>query len=71
MRTTTVVSGETLFHVAARTIGGSSFAGQGSLAAYVAAIVARNTQSREQPSPLAVVVDWTALAPGDQLELPS
>lgn len=71
MRTTTVLPGETLWHVAARTLGGSSFVGQGALAAYVAAIVARNTQARDQPSPLAVVVDWTALAPGDQLELPT
>lgn len=71
MRTTTVLPGETLMHVAARTIAGSSYQGQGALAAYIAAIVARNTQPREQPSPLTPIVDWTALAVGAVLELPT
>ena len=71
MRITTVLPCESLLHVAARTYSGTSYQGQGGLAAYVRAIVARNTQPRDPPSPLAAIVDWTALLPGTKLELPS
>lgn len=67
MRTTTTRMGETLMHVAARTIGGSSFT---DLAAYIQAIAALNSTAQSQPTQFAPVVDWTALAPQTPLRLP-
>lgn len=57
MRSTVVLAAEGLFHVAARTIGTSSYA---SVALYAQAIVAANP----------LVVDWTALTIGQRLVLP-
>lgn len=54
-------------HVAARTIGGSSFR---DLAAYIQSIAALNSAPQAQPSPFPVVVDWTALVPYTPLRLP-
>jgi hypothetical protein len=71
MRVTTVLPGESLVHVAARTQGGSSYQGVAALPAYIQALVMINSQARPQPSPLQPVVDWSALAPGQLLALPS
>ncbi|MDE2022135.1 MAG: hypothetical protein KGI71_04495 [Patescibacteria group bacterium] len=57
MRATVVLPAETLYHVAARTLGTSSYA---SIALYAQAIVAANP----------LIVDWTALAIGQQIALP-
>jgi len=71
MRVTTVLPGESLVHVAARTQGGSSYQGVAAFPAYLQALVALNSQPRPQLSPLQPVVDWTALLPGQLLALPS
>lgn len=71
MRQTQVRQGEHLFSVAARTLAGSSYQGSTALAAYAQAIVTVNSQPRPSPSPFAAIVDWTALAPGQLLELPN
>lgn len=71
MRVTTVLPGESLVHVAARTQAGSSYQGVAALPAYIQAIVALGSKPRQQPSPYPTIVDWTAFLPGTPLELPS
>lgn len=58
MTTVLIDDGDTVWSIAARTIGQSSYASYGS---YVAAIVALNPQ----------VLDWTALPVGRTLTLPA
>lgn len=70
MRSTRVLPGESLLHVAGRTIGQSSFQGPGALGAYLLAIVAANSAPLPANSTLTAVVDWTALPPGQTLALP-
>ena len=60
MREALILPGDTVWAVAARTIGASSY-GVGAYGAYVAAIVALNPQQ----------TDWTALVPGQTLRLPN
>jgi len=62
VRTTTCLIGESILHIAARTLAGSTYH---ALAPYLAALIAANTGSGAR------IVDWTALQPGTVLTLPA